>query len=177
MWKAKREKERDFVKTAKRASKTRATRKERERERDIQESKRQKERRRRRRYLRREQSVQPKHVPSLAFEKLRVVVLEKLVQIVLRDGFLRFLSLSFAVGLDLIEKRAEVFERDQADVGFRSLRRGCHIPLAKGACVFSLSSSSVNFLKSFEEEKREEVLRFLRKTRVNKDHNNVSLLS
>ena len=51
------------------------------------------------------------------------------------------------------------------------------IPLAKGACVFSLSSSSVNFLKSFEEEKREEVLRFLRKTRVNKDHNNVSLLS
>jgi len=81
------------------------------------------------------------------------VVLEKLVQVVLRDGFLRFLSLSFAVGLDLIEKRAEVFERDQADVGFRSLRRGCHIPLAKGACVFSLSSSSVNFLKSFEEKR------------------------
>ena len=134
MWKAKREKERDFVKTAKRASKTRATRKERERERDIQESKRQKERRRRRRYLRREQSVQPKHVPSLAFEKLRVVVLEKLVQIVLRDGFLRFLSLSFAVGLDLIEKRAEVFERDQADVGFRSLRRGCHSSRKRGVC-------------------------------------------
>ena len=138
MWKAKRERERDFVKTAKRASKTRATRKERERERDIQESKRQKERRRRRRYLRREQSVQPKHVPSLAFEKLRVVVLEKLVQIVLRDGFLRFLSLSFAVGLDLIEKRAEVFERDQADVGFRSLRRGCHSSRKRGVCFLSV---------------------------------------
>jgi len=113
---------------------------EREREREIQESKRQKERRcrRRRRYLRREQSVQPKHVPSLAFEKLRVVVLEKLVQIVLRDGFLRFLSLSFAVGLDLIEKRAEVFERDQADVDFRSLRRGCHSSRKRGVRFLSV---------------------------------------
>jgi hypothetical protein len=107
----------------------------------MQESERQKEirrRRRRRRYLRREQSVQPKHVPSLAFEKLRVVVLEKLVQIVLRDGFLRFLSLSFAVGLDLIEKRAEVFERDQADVDFRSLRRGCHSPRKRGVRFLSV---------------------------------------
>lgn len=112
---------------------------EREREREIQESKRQKERRcrRRRRYLRREQSVQPKHVPSLAFEKLRVVVLEKLVQIVLRDGFLRFLSLSFAVGLDLIEKRAEVFERDQADVDFRSLRF-CHSSRKRGVRFLSV---------------------------------------
>ena len=121
-----------------RAKREQHTKKERERE--IQESKRQKERRRRRRrrYLRREQSVQPKHVPSLAFEKLRVVVLEKLVQVVLRDGFLRFLSLSFAVGLDLIEKRAEVFERDQADVGFRSLRRGCHSSRERGVRFLSV---------------------------------------
>jgi hypothetical protein len=148
-----------------RAKREQHTKREKEREREIQESKRLKERRcrrRRRRYLRREQSVQPKHVPSLAFEKLRVVVLEKLVQIVLRDGFLRFLSLSFAVGLDLIEKRAEVFERDQADVGFRSLRRGCHSSRKRGVRFLSVVGKFL--VKSFEEKNR--VLRFLRKKYV-----------